>query len=128
MIGCLTDRSYLTSFTDYDGYGCWCGLGGKGTPRDGTDQCCKIHDKCYEAADGLCPFSYYKYIVLYISSTYDCDTPNARATCMKAEDYSSSRWWTKCSEAICECDRAAAECFAASAFDETYKNWDKDSC
>lgn len=35
MIECLTDRSAIW---DYNGYGCWCGLGGKGDPVDATDR------------------------------------------------------------------------------------------
>ena len=34
MIRCKTGRSSL----DYNGYGCWCGRGGSGTPVDATDR------------------------------------------------------------------------------------------
>ena len=34
MIWCKVGRSPL----DYDGYGCWCGVGGKGEPVDEIDR------------------------------------------------------------------------------------------
>ncbi|XP_071799541.1 phospholipase A2 AP-PLA2-II-like [Asterias amurensis] len=130
MIQCLTERSFLTSFLDYEGYGCWCGIGGKGTPLDGTDECCMIHDRCYDAvmAGGRCPLDEYVYIAVYITSKYDCKSPNARVTFARAEDYGYFSPWPYCREAVCQCDRAAAECFVANAFDTTYTNWDKDIC
>ena len=31
------------------GYGCWCGIGGGGTPVDEFDAVCKAHDECWGA-------------------------------------------------------------------------------
>ncbi|XP_047647400.1 LOW QUALITY PROTEIN: putative inactive group IIC secretory phospholipase A2 [Phacochoerus africanus] len=45
MVKHITGWSALCS---YYGYGCYCGLGGKGTPVDDTDRCCLTHDCCYE--------------------------------------------------------------------------------
>lgn len=57
------DRSFLNFYSmishavsrspiAYNGYGNWCGLGPYGNdpePVDQLDNCCKKHDKCYEA-------------------------------------------------------------------------------
>ncbi|NXI53238.1 PA21B Phospholipase, partial [Chloroceryle aenea] len=51
MIKCTIPGSHpLLEFGDY---GCYCGLGGTGTPVDELDRCCQIHDNCYTKANKL---------------------------------------------------------------------------
>ncbi|XP_008820071.1 phospholipase A2, membrane associated [Nannospalax galili] len=82
--------------SSYAFYGCHCGLGGKGAPKDATDWCCATHDCCY-----------------YHLKKQDCGTKflpykfthsGGKITC--AADQNS------CKKQLCECDKAAAECFA----------------
>ncbi|NXT24179.1 PA2A3 phospholipase, partial [Syrrhaptes paradoxus] len=44
MIKLKTGRSVLS----YEGYGCYCGVGGSKKPLDATDRCCHAHDCCYK--------------------------------------------------------------------------------
>ncbi|XP_063091706.1 phospholipase A2 group V isoform X2 [Cavia porcellus] len=44
MIEEVTGKNALM---DYGFYGCYCGLGGHGVPKDPTDWCCWMHDRCY---------------------------------------------------------------------------------
>uniref|UniRef100_A0A668AJ39 Phospholipase A2 n=1 Tax=Myripristis murdjan TaxID=586833 RepID=A0A668AJ39_9TELE len=98
----------------YNNYGCWCGFGGTGTPRDGVDECCKVHDKCYERSrktPGCTAIADLPYIL-----AYDFSCTNDQVSCSATND--------KCQAAVCECDRVAAHCFAQATYNPDNKNLD----
>ncbi|XP_046857971.1 acidic phospholipase A2-like isoform X2 [Xenia sp. Carnegie-2017] len=109
MIFTATGRSPL----DFNGYGCYCGFGGKGTPLDGIDRCCQMHDTCYSdlKKKGHC-----KSLEVYLLS-YKTTLP---LTCAKNN--------SKCRDGLCECDVSAALCFKTQTFQEKYRKYDRSKC
>ncbi|XP_051027038.1 phospholipase A2, membrane associated-like [Acomys russatus] len=77
-------------------YGCYCGPGGSGSPKDGTDWCCFAHKCCYydlEKHGCNTTFLHYKF-------TSEMGIIN----CAENQD--------SCKKELCQCDKVAAECFA----------------
>ncbi|XP_019616702.1 PREDICTED: phospholipase A2 A2-actitoxin-Ucs2a-like [Branchiostoma belcheri] len=97
MIHAVTGRNPL----DFNDYGCYCGLGGSGTPVDNIDKCCQDHDQCYDSTS-LPKITTYTYIASPGSVT--CQDPPG----------SNER-------AVCECDRVSALCFFAHLSEYTEK-------
>ncbi|XP_006894586.1 PREDICTED: group 10 secretory phospholipase A2 [Elephantulus edwardii] len=84
----------------YISYGCHCGLGGHGQPRDSADRCCHIHDCCYGLAEEAgCRPKLHRY-------SWAC--VNGQVVCGPTED--------KCQELICKCDQEAAHCLAQAEY------------
>ncbi|CAF3712356.1 unnamed protein product [Rotaria sp. Silwood1] len=99
MISHITDRNPL----DYNGYGCHCGLGSKGSKVvDATDQCCVAHDYCYNSA-----WYDYDFVTNDILCTDELGTVD---------------------RAACECDRQAALCFRSSPYNPAYKDYPANQC
>lgn len=127
QLGMMIDCTVLKhDFIDYNGYGCWCGIGGTGTPLDATDRCCHTHDHCYDnlhAPGEPCIFPQI-YTAFYL-----------RFKCNNCDDMSAyNKWWFKlflttpeCRRRLCECDAAAVRCLreAESTFNPNYRYYYK---
>ncbi|NP_001166471.1 phospholipase A2, membrane associated precursor [Cavia porcellus] len=95
MIKLTTGKNGLTS---YGAYGCHCGVGGKGTPKDATDRCCVRHDCCYDRLMKRgCGTKFLNYRFTHKGSSITCSVKQ-----------------NSCQKQLCECDKAAAYCFAAN--------------
>jgi len=103
MILCQTKRNPL----DYNGYGCYCGLGGGGKSVDDIDKCCQVHDACYGQIthEELCTLDSDVYLKGY--KREGC------SGCASSND--------ACQMAICKCDSVAAKCFAKCKYNSEYK-------
>ncbi|XP_053135873.1 phospholipase A2 [Hemicordylus capensis] len=112
MIKCTIPSS--DPLSDYNHYGCYCGIGGSGTPVDDLDACCQIHDNCYTAAQ---KHPYCKsildepYLKLY---SYSCS--GSKITCNGRNK--------DCEAFVCYCDQSAAICFARATYNKDNKNLD----
>ncbi|OXB77289.1 UNVERIFIED_CONTAM: hypothetical protein H355_002281 [Colinus virginianus] len=113
MIKVTTGKSALLS---YSWYGCFCGIGGRGTPVDPTDSvshsCCHAHDCCYRRLrEGKCS---------PLITPYQFDVSDGDITCGDMQSW--------CKREICLCDRAL--CFASTlpSYNESYRFYFKLRC
>ncbi|XP_073503815.1 group 10 secretory phospholipase A2 [Phyllobates terribilis] len=99
-IECGTDRSSLL----YLGYGCYCGLGGYGIPKDRTDWCCFKHDCCYGDAENFgCHPKHHNYNWKCVNRSIRCDY--TRDLCQKI---------------LCKCDKELAKCLQKAPYKVKY--------
>ncbi|XP_020828849.1 phospholipase A2 group V-like [Phascolarctos cinereus] len=110
MIGKLTGKKALT---DYGFYGCHCGWGGKGTPKDATDRCCLAHDCCYsKLVKKGCKLKTQAYNFKYKSGSITCGSGNY------------------CQKQLCACDRTVAYCMKKNqkSYKVKYRNYPNFLC
>uniref|UniRef100_A0A8V1A6N8 Phospholipase A2 n=2 Tax=Gallus gallus TaxID=9031 RepID=A0A8V1A6N8_CHICK len=111
MIKCtIPDSQPLLEFNDY---GCFCGLGGSGTPVDELDRCCQAHDQCYSKAKLVCAASN----DTPYTKTYKYSCENKAITCSSSNN--------ECEMLVCNCDRTAAMCFSKAPYDPAHLHLDK---
>ncbi|XP_061467834.1 otoconin-90 [Rhineura floridana] len=108
MLYCLTDRCP----EDFELYGCYCGQEGKGHPTDDLDRCCFSHHCCLEQLKKL-----------------GCHPErNSRSEVVCFDQTPKCIGWTMCEKLQCSCDKAAAECMAASFFNESLMAPNRQAC
>ncbi|CAF0953834.1 unnamed protein product [Adineta steineri] len=113
MITAVTGRSAF----DYLGYGCHCGLGGKGKTVDGVDMCCKIHDQCY--ADTSTYLQFWNLCSPHLVG-FSWKNDNGVLSCSDKPD--------TCAYKTCMCDKQVAECFAQNTYNDHHKGYSKSQC
>ncbi|CAL9693074.1 unnamed protein product [Knipowitschia caucasica] len=107
-IKCSTGRSAWS----YLMYGCYCGLGGQGWPRDRADWCCHRHDCCYGEAEVVgCQTK---------TRNYDWICEDKKAECEDPKDM--------CEKVICKCDRELAKCLEKAPYNKRYSVWPDFMC
>uniref|UniRef100_A0A8C4Y5Q0 Phospholipase A2 n=1 Tax=Gopherus evgoodei TaxID=1825980 RepID=A0A8C4Y5Q0_9SAUR len=98
---------------DFEDYGCSCRFEMEGLPVDEADSCCFQHRKCYEEAVELeCLWDPAK-----ISMDISCLTKNI--TCESGDP---------CERLLCNCDKAAIECFVHSHVNSSLNGLDVSFC
>lgn len=79
LIKCAIPNS--APLAEYNNYGCYCGLGGGGTPKDTLDRCCQTHDNCYSQANALSSCSGILNNPYTKSYSYTCSGTSITCTC-----------------------------------------------
>ncbi|XP_055979654.1 group IID secretory phospholipase A2 [Sorex fumeus] len=75
-------------------YGCYCGPGGRGQPKDASDWCCKAHDCCYaHLRHHKCQIFTDNYKYNISQGTINCSNKGS---------------W--CEQQLCACDKEVALC------------------
>ncbi|CAH3173884.1 unnamed protein product [Porites lobata] len=122
MIKCKASRNPF----DFNNYGCWCGLGGKGKPLDEVDSCCRDHDNCYKSLrlSGACGVIDQQLpLTIYVR-------PYSFKECTVCEPASHYKQNGECLYGLCKCDADAAKCFAKyeDKYNEKFKFHPKIFC
>ncbi|NWV58028.1 PA2GA Phospholipase, partial [Daphoenositta chrysoptera] len=109
----VTEATGKNAFLFYTFYGCHCGLGARGQPKDATDRCCKVHHACYDKLlNQQCDAA---------SQPYRYSWKQNKPFCEKG---------FQCAHASCKCDRSLALCLRRNvgSYNYLYQFFSKDLC
>ncbi|XP_075172128.1 otoconin-90 [Anomaloglossus baeobatrachus] len=98
---------------DLEDYGCACRYELEGLPIDAADSCCFQHRKCHEEA-------------LEMDCVWDPSQISADASCLTKNLTCESG--SDCEKLLCDCDKAAIECFVNTHVNSSLKGMDITFC
>ncbi|KAM5162524.1 group IID secretory phospholipase A2 [Callospermophilus lateralis] len=95
MVRQVTKKIPLFSYWPY---GCYCGLGGRGQPKDAADWCCQKHDCCYKHL-----------------RTYQCRPKRDHYNYTFSQgDVQCPHTGSWCEQQLCACDKEVAFCLKSN--------------
>ncbi|NWX11456.1 PA2BA Phospholipase, partial [Aegotheles bennettii] len=109
----ITEVTGKNAIRYYAFYGCYCGVGGKGQPKDPTDRCCQLHDACYSQL-----------------LSYNCNAKTQHYQYSWHSGRPSCRSGSWCRQHSCYCDLSLALCLKRSSrsYSQRYRFYPKRWC